>query len=93
MLYGWGPNEAEMEGPLTELSQEHLDEEGSDDEQSNCTNDIEETEVLAVSYAYRASDNGLSFGSWDVDNLWEDVEDGEESVFDASASCKHSRKK
>ena len=102
MLYGWGPDEEEMESALTELSQEHLDEEGSDDEQLNCTYDIEEednnnvieeTEVLAVSDAYRASDNGLSFGRWDLENLWEDVEDGEESVFDATTSRKRPRQK
>ena len=82
---------------MTELSQEHLDEEGSDDEQLNCTYDIEEEDnnnvIEEVSDAYRTSDNGLSFGRWDLDNLWEDVEDGEESVFDASASRKCSRKK
>ena len=102
MLYGWGPDEVEMESALTELSQEHLDEEGSDDEQLNCTYDIEEednnnvieeTEVLAVSDAYRVSDNGLSFGRWHLENLWEDVEDGEESVFDAATSRKRPRKK
>jgi len=102
MLYGWGPDEVEMESALTELSQEHIDEEESDDEQLNCTYDIEEednnnvieeTEVLAVSDAYRASDNGLSFGRWDLENLWEDVEDGEESVFDARASRKRPRQK
>lgn len=102
MLYGWGPNEVEMESALRELSREQIDEEGSDDEQLNCTYDIEEednnnvieeTEVLAVSDAYRVSDNGLSFGRWDLENLWEDVEDGEESMFDAAASRKRPRRK
>ena len=45
MLYGWGPDEEEIESALTELSQEHLDEEGSDDEQLNCTYDIEEMKI------------------------------------------------
>jgi hypothetical protein len=102
MLHGWGPNEVEMESALKNLSQEHVDDEGSDDEQLNCTYDIEEednnnvieeTEVLAASDAYRAADNGLSFGRWDLENLWEDVEDGEESVFEATATRKRPRQK
>ena len=101
MLYGWGPDIKEMDNTLESLSQENIDE-GSDDEQLNCTYDvdeednnyiIEETETLAVSDAYRTSDNGLSFERWEMENLWEDVEDDEEDVFETGASRKRSRKK
>jgi len=101
LLYGWGPDIKELDNALEGLSQENIDE-GSDDEQLNCTYDvdeednnniIEETETLAVSDAYRASDNGLSFGRWEIENLWEDGEDGEEDVFEIGASHKWARQK
>lgn len=102
MLKGWGPNIKDMETALKDLSQENVDEEGSDDEQLNCTynaeeadnnNVIEETESMAVSDAFRVSDNGLSFGRWESENLWEDLEDDEEDILDVATSRKRSRQK
>ena len=100
MLHGWGPDVKDMENALKDLSQENIEEEESDDEQLNCTYDIEEedynnvieeTETLAVSDAFKTSDNGLLFGGWEVDNLWEDVEDDEDNIFVAGASRKRPR--
>lgn len=102
MLKGWGPNIKDMETALKDLSQENVDEEGSDDEQLNCTynaeeadnnNVIEETESMAVSDAFRVSDNGLSFGRWESEDLWEDLEDDEEDILDVGTSRKRSRQK
>jgi len=102
MLKGWGPNINDMETALKDLSQGNVDEEGSDDEQLNCTynveeadnnNVIEETESMAVSDAFRVSDNGLAFGRWESEDLWEDLEDDEEDILDVETSQKRSRQK
>jgi hypothetical protein len=102
MLKGWGPDVKDLETALKDLSQENVDEEGSDDEQLNCTynveeadnnNVIEETESMAVSDAFRVADNGLAFGRWESEDLWEDLEDDEEDDLEVGTSRKRSRQK
>jgi hypothetical protein len=97
---GWGPNVKDMETALKDLLQENVDEEGRDDEQLNHTynveevdnnNVIEETEYMAVSHAFRV--NGLAFGRWESEDLWEDMEDDEEDMLDVGTSQKRSRQK
>jgi hypothetical protein len=46
MLKGWGPNINDMETTLKDLSQGNVDEEGSDDEQLNCTYNVEEADRI-----------------------------------------------
>ncbi|KIK04963.1 hypothetical protein K443DRAFT_4157 [Laccaria amethystina LaAM-08-1] len=97
---GWGPNVKDMETALKDLLQENVDEEGRDDEELNHTynveevdnnNVIEETEYMAVSHAFRV--NGLAFGRWESEDLWEDMEDDEEDMLDVGTSQKRSRQK
>lgn len=100
MLHGWGPDVRDMESALIELTQENLDENGSDDEQLNCTYDdeeedinniIEEAEILEVSDAYKASNNGIALRRWEGEDMWEDMTDDEENLFESQTSRKRTR--
>jgi hypothetical protein len=42
---------------------------------------------------HSVSDNGLAFGRWESEDLWEDLEDDEEDMLDVGTSQKRSRQK